>query len=197
MIMIGRIYVIKSNETDKVYIGSTVKTIEQRLSGHKNNYKNFLKGIYHYVSSFEIVQYHDCYIQLLEEVNVENKQELYKIEGKYIKDIDCVNQRVEGRSRKDYMKEYLEDNKERIKERGKNYYQDNKEKILEKEKNYRDANKEKILEYKKNYYQENKVQILEKMKVKMTCECGSIVRKSQIKRHNLTLKHKKYIDNIK
>ena len=171
--MIGRVYIIKSHQTDKVYIGSTIQPLKHRLKCHKNDYKKFLKGTYHYVSSFEIVQYDICYIELLEEVNIENKQELHMVEGKYIKGMDCINKRIAGRSKK----EYYQDNKEKAKE----YYQDNKEKMKEKN---------------KNYYQDNKKRISERYKVKMTCECGSIVRKSDIAKHRHTLKHKKYMDNI-
>ena len=216
--MIGRIYAIKSNKTDKVYIGSTLKTIEKRLSRHKNNYKNYLKGTYHYVSSFDIIQHDDVYIELLEEVNVENKQELCKIEGKYIKEMECVNQRIEGQSRKqwhednkekikEYHKEYRNTNKEKIKEQNINYYHSNKEKIKEHHKEYRNANKEQMKDYyqqnkehisekRKQYYQENKEHILDRMKEIFTCECGSTIAKSSVRKHKHSSKHKKYIDNI-
>ena len=220
--MIGRIYIIKSPQTDEVYIGSTVNSLERRLSGHKTDYKKYLKGVYHYVTSYEIVQYDDCYIELLEEVNIENKQELHKLEGKYIKEMECVNQCIPGRSMKEYYqdnkelisekgKDYRDANKEKMKERYKNRYQDNKEKFLEKMKDYYYDNKDKVLERVKNHYQDNKEKIKEyskeyninnkeriseRNKVKMTCECGSIVRKSDINRHNRTIKHKKYMDNI-
>ena len=190
--MIGRVYVIKSHQTDKVYIGSTMKTIEQRLRSHKFNYKNYLKGMYAYVSSFEIIQHDDAFIELLEEVNIENKQELHKIEGKYIKKMDCVNHCIAGRS----VKEWREDNKEQISEKGKEYRDANKERILEYRKDYYQDNKEQMKEQMKDYYQQNKVQILERMKEIFTCECGSTIAKSSLSNHKRTNKHKKYIDSI-
>ena len=42
----GKIYQIVDNTNNNKYIGSTCKTLNQRLSKHKNNYKSFLNGIY-------------------------------------------------------------------------------------------------------------------------------------------------------
>ena len=74
-------------------------------------------------------------------------------------------------------KEYYQANKEKISEREKEYYQANKDKLKEKMKEYQRANKEKILAYKKE---------------KIECECGSIVRRSDIARHNRTKRHSDY-----
>ena len=57
---------------------------------------------------------------------------------------------------------------------------------------YRQANKEKLKEYKQEYWQANKAEILEQNKEKIECECGSIVRRSDIARHNRTKKHSDY-----
>ena len=87
------------------------------------------------------------------------------------------------------IKEWHEDNKDKINEYYKKYRDENKEKI----KKYRDDNKEKIKENAKKYYEENK----EKISEKITCECGSIVRKSDIAKHQKTLKHISFLDNTK
>ena len=101
--MIGRIYVIKSPQTDYVYIGSTTKTLNDRLCSHKSGYKAYLNEKGHYITSFELVKFEDCFIELLEEVSCKNEKELHKIEGQYIKDnMNCVNRRIEGRTRKEY-----------------------------------------------------------------------------------------------
>ncbi len=64
------------------------------------------------------------------------------------------------RDRKEYMKEYREKNKERIKEYGKKHYEENKERIKE----YREKNKERIKEYGKKHYEENKERIRKRKK---------------------------------
>jgi len=88
-----------------------------------------------------------------------------------------------------YPNGYTEqDRKEKMKE----YYHANKEPRQEKMKEYQRANKEQRKEQKKEYYEANKQRILEQNKEKIECECGSIVRRSDITRHNRTKKHSDY-----
>ena len=51
---------------------------------------------------------------------------------------------------------------------------------------------QKKIEQNKGYYQKNKQRILEQEKQKIECDCGSIVRRSDIARHNRTKKHSDY-----
>jgi len=57
---------------------------------------------------------------------------------------------------------------------------------------YNQANKEKFKEYYQEYKQANKERIKERDKQKIECECGSIVRRRDITRHNRTKKHSNY-----
>ena len=76
--------------------------------------------------------------------------------------------------RKEQMKEYREQNKEREKN-------NNKE--------YREQNRCKLLEQQKERYERNKDKILEKLSQQITCECGCIIRKSSLIEHKKTQKH--------
>ena len=68
------------------------------------------------------------------------------------------------------LKEYREDNKEKIAEKIKKYYEDNKEKIKEQKKEYYENNKEKLYE-------------------KVICDkCGCESTKNHLKRHQKTKK---------
>ena len=79
-------------------------------------------------------------------------QELKKRKGEHIKNNECVNKLVAGRT----PKEYYEDNKDKIKEHEKEYREQNKNKLKEKKKKeYQEANKDKIKEYKKEYRKQN------------------------------------------
>ena len=150
----GKIYTIKSDENDKVYIGSTVQTLSERLSDHKSDYKALIDGRGRYISSFEIVQFESCTIELLQEYPCDSGDELRKKEGEYIRQYkekykeNCVNLLIAGRTKK----EYREDNKEAIAEKKKEYQEANKETISEYNKEYREDNKEAIAEKKKEYY---------------------------------------------
>ena len=57
---------------------------------------------------------------------------------------------------------------------------------------YNHKNKERIAEQKKESYEQNRREILEKKKERITCECGSIIRKNDLARHKKSQKHKNY-----
>jgi hypothetical protein len=111
----SKIYKITSAQTPDIYIGSTTKTLNSRLTGHKMNYRKYLRGKYAYVTSFEIVKYPDCKIELLELCNFDTKEQLRRREGEYILNNECINMRVAGRTRKETCKNYYNNNKDKIK----------------------------------------------------------------------------------
>ena len=98
------------------------------------------------------------------------------------------------------LAQHYQDNKEEILKKHKQYRQDNKEKIAQRQKiagsKYRQKNKEKLAQKAKKYRDDNKESLNIKKKAKITCECGSVVRKDQIARHKRTAKHQKYIVSI-
>jgi len=95
--------------------------------------------------------------------------------------------------RKEYKQEYWQKNKDKLTEQGKEYQRANKEKLKEYNQAYQRANKEKLKEYKKEYLRANKEKLKEYNQEKIECDCGSIVRRSDIARHNRTKKHSDYI----
>lgn len=175
--MLGRIYIIRSKQTNKVYVGSTVETLNIRLREHKSH-KN--------CTSREILKYSDAEIILIECYECEDEKQLKKREGEYQRQYDCVNIRIEGRT----DKEYRQENKEKIAEKDKKYRQKNKQAILQKSKEYRENNKEAILEYQKEYYEKNK----EKINEKITCECGGRYSHQNKAKHLKTKKHLKFVE---
>ena len=59
--MIGRMYKIVSlvheDPDDEIcYLGSTTKTLEKRLRGHENNFRQWKAGKFPYVTSFELLK---------------------------------------------------------------------------------------------------------------------------------------------
>jgi hypothetical protein len=204
----SKIYVIKSSKTDNIYIGSTITELRERFTKHKSGYKRWLEKKDKYMSSFEILQYEDAYIELVENYPCEKVEELRIREGNVMNEYEhCINKMVAGRTRKEwldenkeyikeYKKEYQEKNKEKIKEKNKEYYENNKEQIRE----YREKNKEQIKERSKQcskkYREKNKEQIKEKRKIKINCGCGSEYTKIHIRRHIKSIKHQNYINNI-
>ena len=93
------IYKICSNLSDKYYIGSTFKRIEQRLKEHITSYKAYLtNNDKTYLSSYKILQHSDYYIELLELYPCNNMRELHCREGELIKQFrsDLVNICIPG-----------------------------------------------------------------------------------------------------
>ena len=121
----GKIYTIRSPETDKYYIGSTTQTLPKRFYEHKKDYERFQDGKKHNITSFQILELEGAYIELLELYPTNSKAELERREGQLIRENrdNCVNRCIAGRTNKEYKK-------------------DNKQHLLEKAKDYRAANKE-------------------------------------------------------
>lgn len=87
------------------------------------------------------------------------------------------------------LHEWYVENIEKIQKQKQIYNEENKEKINNQKKEYYNKNKNEILEYHKEYYQKNK----EKFKEQTTCVCGSTFVKQQIKRHEQTQKHIRFV----
>jgi hypothetical protein len=81
-------------------------------------------------------------------------------------------------------------------EQHKEYYELNKDKKLEQMKEYYEQHKGQAKEYYKEYYEQHKDEILEQRKQKITCECGCIIRRSDIAKHSRTQNHINLLDAI-
>ena len=110
----GKIYSIRSPQTDQIYIGSTCSPLSKRLNQHKTNYKRYLNEKHYFVSSFDIIKFDDVYIELLEECPCENREQLRKREGELIRINNCVNKKIEGRTKQEYQQEYRQQNKDKF-----------------------------------------------------------------------------------
>ena len=220
----GKVYAIRSHQTEDIYIGSTIQPLSVRFRKHEMCYKNHKDGKYGYVTSFKILDHEDAYIELLENYPCNNRNELMRREGELIRQMKCVNERVAGRTVKEYYnenkqkrKEYQEENKQKRKE----YYIQNKQHIAEKDKEYREKNKHKIAEYReknkqkiadrvkeyyiqnkqhiaekqKEYREKNKQQICEQRNQKNICPCGGRYTRNNQPKHNKTKRHINYIEN--
>ena len=172
----GKIYAIRSFQTDNIYIGSTIQPLRKRLHDHRFCYERKCTTI----SSFEILKFDDNYIELLEEYPCENKMQLFRREGELIRlhKNSTVNKIIAGRTKL----EYEHDNFELVKERRKSYNIRNRETIGEK---------------KKLYYEENKAEILENHKsIVAHCLCGSTYRACSKSVHEKSTKHLDYVKGI-
>tara|TARA_R110000850_G_scaffold181420_2_gene306755 strand:+ start:3590 stop:4108 length:519 start_codon:yes stop_codon:yes gene_type:complete len=127
---LGKIYAIRSYQTEKIYIGSTIQTLSKRISEHRIRYKCWDEKNYkRYESAFEICKFDDHYIELLENCPVKSRAELCRRQGQLIREKDCVNKTIAGRTKK----EYYQDNNEKAKDKSKQYRENNKDKFRTRE----------------------------------------------------------------
>ena len=123
----GKIYSLRSYQTNDIYIGSTCSPFNKRIYKHKNNYKRWKEGKYAYITAFEIIKYDDCYIELIDLYPCNSKIELHKRHGELIRDMECVNKIIPGRT----GKQYKIDHQDKIKQYRKQHYINNQDKIKE------------------------------------------------------------------
>lgn len=185
----GYIYAIKSPSTNQFYIGSTLRSIRERFNQHQFKYTYYQEGKGNYMSSFQIVAFGDSYIELLKTVTCDSKAAVHKIEGQMIREGGelCVNQVIAGRS---YAEWYV-DNRERKLQACTAYYQKNAEHCREYQRKLRETpgRKEIVHRYNVEYRKKNSAKLEQIASVKTPCECGIIVRKDYLTKHQKTQRH--------
>ena len=88
----GKIYAIRSFQTDKIYIGSTTSPLHKRYWGHLSPFRFYQRFCeddcvtVYYMTSFEILKYADNYIELIEYFPCNTMYELHKREGEIMRD---------------------------------------------------------------------------------------------------------------
>jgi hypothetical protein len=122
--MKGNIYALKThNDKTLTYIGSTILTLHERHTIHKYKHKLYIEDRHHYITAFKVIEKGSTYMELLESIDCNTKEELLKKEGDYMKTIKCVNKNIAGRS-------------------SKQYYIDNREAIIKKQTRWNNNNRE-------------------------------------------------------
>ena len=168
----SKIYKIISPHTDLIYIGSTIEpTLSRRLAGHTGAYKSYLVGKHNYVSSYEILQYPEYKIVLVESYPCDSKDKLLAREQHHI-DLagdNCINTQkaYTGLTEQEYNRQYCAD--------------------------YRVKNRAINVEYQKSYHVENRAILSAKKKQKVQCYCGSIFNKGGKAPHEKTFLHTEYL----
>ena len=201
----SKVYKIWSPQGDKIYVGSTTKQyLSQRMTAHRKDYNYWKSGKGHFITSYLIFDEYgldNCFIELLETKSCTSKDELKQLEGGYIRDLECVNKRVENRNHQESVKNYRENNREKCLEQRKNYQENNKDKIKQysedhKErrkpltKQWREENKDVLKEKKKKYVEDHHEELKAKKKEEMICECcGKSYKRSHKSDHLISKYH--------
>ena len=180
---------------DYVYVGSTMaftnrkyqhKIACENINSQKHNYK-----IYQTIRANG--GWDNWKMICIHQQDVENKRMAEKIEEDFRLELKANMNTYRAftteEDKKEYLKEYRENNKEKIKEQVKEYC-----------KEYRENNKEKIKEQVKEYGKEwrenNREHIRQHACEKITCDCGCQIRRCNLARHKKSNRHIKLMQNI-
>ena len=163
----------KDLDIKELYVGHTTD-MRRRKTEHKskcNNEKseNYNLNVYQFIranggfENFDMIE--------VQRYNAIDGYDAKKKERYWIDELKAsLNCKLPTRTKE----QWEEDNKEKIKKQDKEYYENNLEYFKEKQKKYNEKNKEVISEKKKE---------------KITCECGCLIRKDSLKRHQQTKRH--------
>lgn len=200
----GKLYQIICHVTGKRYVGSTCKTLSERLNGHNYSKRKWeTYGTGNYCSSYEVLEHGDYYIELIENFPCETKLELLKRERYWTNQIECVNKHTQqGLKLEIGLKEYNKYNhakyrlkhSEEINEKSRNYYHNNKEKISIKNKTYKNINKEHVKQIHLKSYLKNRTKQQAKRSAKVLCDCGTMYAHSHRSDHIKSKLHLEYED---
>jgi len=96
----------------------------------------------------EVEDWGDWYIELYEDFSCDNKEQLCKREGEFIREIVTLNKQIAGRT----AKEWGEDSPDKKRASCKKYPENHREERLEYKKEYKEKRKEKIAAYRADYW---------------------------------------------
>ena len=200
----AKIYCIRNNENDELYIGASCQSLSKRMAFQRNSAKTQQYPLYKQMRQIGIDKF---YIELIECFPCKNWDELKQREGYYIRERGTLNKRIENRTKQEWIIDnidkvkkqkaiYYDKNKELVKQRASANYYDNKEERLEYQRKYKEANKEKIAIRGYNYRVANKESINDHAYEKIICDCGSITMRQNKLRHERTMKHQEYLKSL-
>lgn len=196
--------VCKNPEIKDCYVGQTTNFTE-RKNCHKSSCNNINNNKLYNLYVYQFIREHDGWdnwdMVEIEKYNATDKLNAGKRERYWIEQLQAtLNKQLPTRTGQEYYEEHKdkikEYNKEYSKEYYKEYYTENKDKLKEQYKEYRVQNIDKIKEYQKEYYTENKDKIQEYRSEQISCVCGTICRKDNLKRHERSNNHIEFLKTI-
>jgi group I intron endonuclease len=204
----GKVYKITNDVNNELYIGSTIKTLSQRMAKHRQDSKQERCQNYKIYKAFEEIGVEHFKIVLLEECLCVNRDQLRAKEDHYIQLLkpayNMISAVLNLENQKKNRAEHYDTNKDDILTRNKEYYNANADKILKQKAEYYAENQKDIIEKSAAYYETNKEQIKIKKAIydaankekisarkseKVVCECGLESTRGMLSRHRKTKTH--------
>ena len=95
----GKIYCIRNNINDDIYVGSTTQPLCKRMAWHRQDAKKEKRKHQTFYSKFNEIGIENCYIELIEDCPCESLEQLRKREGHYIREMGTLNHKIAGRTK--------------------------------------------------------------------------------------------------
>ena len=108
----GKIYCVRNNITDDIYVGSTTQPLSKRMAKHRMDSRREIKKHRRFYLKVNELGVENFYIELIEECPCESLEQLRRREGHYIRKMGTLNHHIAGRT----SKEWLEQNRENKKQ---------------------------------------------------------------------------------
>lgn len=159
----GKIYKIMpicEHDEGDIYIGSTKRTLDDRMKSHKTKSDGCK-------SKFLFSKYgiDNCQIFLIENFACSTKSELLKREGEHQRTTKCLNTKIAGQTRqerlvhhpelidikKSYTIAYREDHRDELNEKWRAYYDEHREERIKKSRQYAIDNADHVKAYQQAY----------------------------------------------
>ena len=193
----AKVYKIYNTIDSDIYIGSTCCSLAMRMAKHRgarNNEKVKHRRLYKKMNELGVEHF---YIVLIDEIpECQSKEQLHKKEREKIEELKpALNYAIPTKN----FQEWVEDNREYVREFDRNHRRENREHHNEMNKKWRENNPERVKEIKKADYdkrrdyiiekakedcQKNKAKIQERRKQPCQCQiCGKTMTKHCLSRH--------------
>ena len=106
-----KLYEIRSNVTNEVYIGVTPGDVRSCVASHKGSYNRTMKGGKPNSKAEIVISTSDYEVNIIDTFECDNRNEMRKIKNKYVKEHECVNKvgKIDGSGyeyRKNYYNKY-------------------------------------------------------------------------------------------
>ena len=96
----GKIYCIRNNINDYIYVGSTIQPLSKRMSVHRAHAVRAEKQHRPLYTQMNDLGFDAFYIKLIEECPCDNLEQLLRTEGTYIRQMATLNIIVSGQTKK-------------------------------------------------------------------------------------------------
>ena len=161
----GKIYKIVNDCDDEIYVGSTTRTLCERMAHHRFDAKRANSRVY---KKFSVLGVEHFRIILVENFSCNSKEELCAREEHWRTQLNATLNTQSchtGIDDKTYKAQWYEQRKDDINKARKEHYANNKDEFLQKNKEYREKNREKVLEQKRRCHHANREKCNEKSRL--------------------------------